>query len=206
MGRSKEFDRQSALKSATRVFWSKGFEGASLCDLLTAMDISRSSFYETFKSKEDLFREALASYNSESQSSVLSVQKVNAKDKTARSRLRQFFKEQTDFALNPDLPGGCFLTNTTATMTTACAEVKQTLVTRAKSRERELSNILKLAKENGELSQQHDVEGLARLLLCFNYGIMVMSRLEPQARYYQPAIDAAISLLERGERKQKKTN
>jgi AcrR family transcriptional regulator len=55
MGRPKEFDVEEALSSAMNVFWSQGFKAASLSDLTTSMEISKSSFYETFGSKHDLF-------------------------------------------------------------------------------------------------------------------------------------------------------
>ena len=43
-----------------RVFWRKGFLGASLTDLTRAMRVSRPSLYATFGNKETLFRKAEA--------------------------------------------------------------------------------------------------------------------------------------------------
>ena len=61
-GRPREFDADKALDRAMRVFWRKGFLGASLTDLTRAMRVSRPSLYAAFGDKEQLFRRALERY------------------------------------------------------------------------------------------------------------------------------------------------
>jgi len=62
-GRPREFDRDQALGRAMEIFWAKGYEGASLDDLLKAMgNIKPPSFYAAFGSKEQLFFEAVDIY------------------------------------------------------------------------------------------------------------------------------------------------
>jgi len=55
-GRPKSFDRAAALHQAVELFWERGYEGASFDDLIAAMGISPSSFYNAFGSKERLYR------------------------------------------------------------------------------------------------------------------------------------------------------
>ena len=64
-GRPREFCVDHALAQALRVFWSKGYEGASLTDLTEAMGITRPSLYAAFGNKESLFRKALDLYERE---------------------------------------------------------------------------------------------------------------------------------------------
>lgn len=61
-GRPKSFDREVVLDAAVRVFWEKGYEGASLDDLTKAMGINRPSLYSTFGNKHGLFLEAIDRY------------------------------------------------------------------------------------------------------------------------------------------------
>ena len=62
MGRPKTFDETAALDQAMQVFWAKGYAPTSLTDLLAATGLSKSSLYETFGSKHDLFLKALERY------------------------------------------------------------------------------------------------------------------------------------------------
>src|SRR5580698_10451780 len=62
MARPKEFDPQVALGKAMNVFWSAGYEAASLERLLKEMGISKQSLYDTFGDKRSLYLRALAYY------------------------------------------------------------------------------------------------------------------------------------------------
>lgn len=64
-GRPREFDVEEALAAALRVFWEKGYDGASLTDLTEAMGITRPSLYAAFGNKEELFKRALDLYETE---------------------------------------------------------------------------------------------------------------------------------------------
>ena len=67
IGRPKAFDENEALEKAMYYFWEHGYESAGLTDLLRAMGIKKSSFYQTFESKENLFRMSLELYTQNSE-------------------------------------------------------------------------------------------------------------------------------------------
>ena len=56
------FDMDQALDRALDVFWRKGYEGATICDLTAAMGINPPSLYAAFGNKEGLFCKALERY------------------------------------------------------------------------------------------------------------------------------------------------
>jgi len=62
MARPRAFDTDRALDGAMDVFWDKGFEAASLTELLTGMGIARGSLYKAFSDKKSLFLMILDRY------------------------------------------------------------------------------------------------------------------------------------------------
>ena len=62
MARTKAFDEDEVMERAMQVFWRRGYRATSLADLLAAMGLSKSSFYETFGTKRDLLLTAVERY------------------------------------------------------------------------------------------------------------------------------------------------
>ena len=65
-GRPKAFDEQEALTAAMHYFWEHGYDNTSLDNLLETMGIKKSSFYATFKSKEEVFSRCIDLYRKQS--------------------------------------------------------------------------------------------------------------------------------------------
>jgi TetR/AcrR family transcriptional repressor of nem operon len=62
MARNVEFNEEAAIQKAMHVFWEKGYNGASLRDLTTAMQINSSSLYNTIGDKQELFVRCVQHY------------------------------------------------------------------------------------------------------------------------------------------------
>jgi AcrR family transcriptional regulator len=73
MARPKEFERETALQEAIKVFSEHGYEGTSTEALLEIMGINRQSMYDTFGDKWRLYLEALQRYTADSVSDQLRV-------------------------------------------------------------------------------------------------------------------------------------
>src|SRR5215475_1081680 len=104
-GRPRGFDREEALRRAMEAFWEKGYEGASLDDLLAAMGgISPPSFYAAFGSKEQLFFEVVERY-----AKTLGSRPVQALERgsTAREGIEAMLREAVAIFCSPDMPPGC---------------------------------------------------------------------------------------------------
>ena len=51
-----------ALDAAIGVFWERGYQGASMTDLVAATGLQKGSLYKAFEDKHDLFMKSLARY------------------------------------------------------------------------------------------------------------------------------------------------
>jgi AcrR family transcriptional regulator len=61
-GRPRSFDEAKALEKATQVFWSKGYDGATIDDLVDGMGVGRPSLYAVFGDKRAIFLRVLKAY------------------------------------------------------------------------------------------------------------------------------------------------
>ena len=61
-GRPRSFDEAEALERATQVFWSKGYDGVTIDDLVDGMGVGRPSLYAVFGDKRAIFLRALKEY------------------------------------------------------------------------------------------------------------------------------------------------
>lgn len=62
MARPRSFETEAAVERAMQVFWTHGYEGASLPDLLEGMGLTRGSLYKAFTDKKTLFLRVLNHY------------------------------------------------------------------------------------------------------------------------------------------------
>ncbi|MCL1673785.1 TetR/AcrR family transcriptional regulator [Elizabethkingia ursingii] len=62
MPRNREFDYNDKLEKVRNLFWEKGYNTTSMHDIVDAMGINRSSIYNTYGNKYDLFLECLTHY------------------------------------------------------------------------------------------------------------------------------------------------
>ncbi|MDP9651425.1 TetR/AcrR family transcriptional regulator [Paraburkholderia caledonica] len=61
-GRPRSFDEIDALNKATQVFWSKGYDGVTIDDLVAGMGVGRPSLYAVFGDKRAIFLRVLKAY------------------------------------------------------------------------------------------------------------------------------------------------
>ncbi|MEC1561962.1 TetR/AcrR family transcriptional regulator [Bacillus haynesii] len=175
MGRRKEFVREEALRSAMRTFWSKGYDGTSIPDLMHSMCISRSSLYETFGDKQSLLNEAVKYY-----SELVGEKKrgILANAKSAKQGLTDYFRYHTEAALAENGPGGCLITNLSIFYDYLGDETKTLIEERIETLEEAFYNLLEKGKENGELASTVNSRKTARLLLAMNHGMNVLARVK----------------------------
>src|SRR5467141_3244912 len=105
LGRPRSFETGKALDAAMKVFWEKGYEGASLSDLTRAMGINRPSLYGAFGNKEALFRKVLDRYAEKSSTHLQDALQA----RTARAVAERFWGGTIEVLSDPRTPRGCLL-------------------------------------------------------------------------------------------------
>ncbi|MEM6539356.1 MAG: TetR/AcrR family transcriptional regulator [Pseudomonadota bacterium] len=107
------FDPDEVLDAAMRVFWLKGYEGASLSDLTEAMGINKPSLYAQFDDKRGLFLAAIERYNETV--GAPNLEKV-LDGRTVDETILGYFAAINSSLTAPDTPPGCMLSSVATDM------------------------------------------------------------------------------------------
>ncbi|MEQ6889999.1 TetR/AcrR family transcriptional regulator [Halomonas sp. CS7] len=107
-GRPIAFSPDEAASAAMQVFWARGYDSASTRDLLEAMRLSRSSLYQAFGNKEQLFLEALRRYR---ESLIGRLERRLAAAPSAMTFLEGLFRETAGEAGSERAAMGCLIFN-----------------------------------------------------------------------------------------------
>jgi len=105
-GRPRSFDERDALEKATQVFWSRGYDGVTIDDLVAGMGVGRPSLYSVFGDKRTLFLRVLKDY-AEKKSAL--VAKALLSPQTLRDSLTRFLKQAVEIATEKGCARGCLL-------------------------------------------------------------------------------------------------
>jgi AcrR family transcriptional regulator len=170
-GRPREFCVDQALATALRVFWSKGYEGASMADLTEAMGITKPSLYAAFGNKEQLFVKALDLYEREKLDYVGKALAEPTARKVAEHLLRGALDNQTSSCE----PRGCLGVISSVACGAEAESIRQFVLERGVSARRALVARLERAKQEGDLPSDIDVEGLTSHLYAILQGMAVQA-------------------------------
>ena len=105
-GRPRGFDEGNALEKATLVFRSKGYDGVTIDDLVTAMGVGRPSLYAVFGDKRTIFLRALKAYAAAKGARAA---KALLAPPTLRASLAGFLKQGVEIATEDGSAPGCLI-------------------------------------------------------------------------------------------------
>jgi AcrR family transcriptional regulator len=170
-GRPREFDIDKALDRALKVFWRKGYEGATLPELTRAMGINRPSLYAAFGNKEALFRKVLDRYVEGPAAYV----REALEEPTARAVAERLLGGTIDLLTNPRNPRGCLVVQGALACGEAAESIRRELVARRVAGEEEVRQRFERARAEGDLAADVDPADLARYLVTVIRGMAVQA-------------------------------
>jgi AcrR family transcriptional regulator len=187
-GRPREFDTAEALAAALRVFWAKGYEGASLSDLTEAMGITRPSLYAAFGNKEDLFKQALDLYESEKLAYVR-----NALDAPTARAVAQRMLEGTIHNSTTECPG-CLGVIASVSCGSQDSPIRDDVSARARTARAALVERMQRAIDEGDFTIPVEAEAMTRYLFALLQGIAVQAGAGASREDLMSVADAALTV------------
>lgn len=169
----KSFDEDDVLVKAMSVFWEKGYESASISDLLDRTGINKGSLYNAFGGKKQLFLKALMKYDQDNRKAVIADLEARDDPKNSIPFLLDNLVAETVADAGKK---GCFLINTASEIATHGSEVVD-LVTRGLGEmEAFFRRSIEVGQVRGDFSKELDPAATAKALLGVIVAIRVLGR------------------------------
>ena len=194
MARPKEFDRTDAVEKALTVFWQHGYEGTSLNALMAAMGLSKSSLYDTFESKRQLYLEAIDHYTAHHSASQIA--KLIASHDNPLAGIRAVFDAMIDGLFAGDVTRGCFIGACASVLPAGDRQLEGLLGEGIAEIERAFEEALRTAAARGKIAGGRDPRDGARFLATTLQGIAVVGKAKRDPDALRKVASLALAALD----------
>jgi TetR/AcrR family transcriptional repressor of nem operon len=164
--------REKIVQAGLDQFHRVGFNGSSVEDITNLAGVPKGSFYNHFKSKEELAIEVIDRYVEHTPHALLS--------NTAApplKRLKAYFAALTEEFVNSGYKKGCLLGNFSSEMADHSDAVRRRLQTAFDNWTRRLAGVIRDAQKAGEVDARMKPEQLAGALLSAWEGALLRARV-----------------------------
>ncbi len=177
MARPRAFDQDAALLAALDVFHNKGYEAASMDNLVQAMGIGRQSLYNTYGDKHALFLQTVETQVNK-YANLMSEHFLT--EHPFRESMQLWF-DQYIHKNSFEKRRGCLIINTAMELADRDLQAADLVARSQRGQENILYQSLTNARERGELPQDFDCLTFARYLVgCLN-GMIVLAKADPSS-------------------------
>ena len=193
MPRTKQFDEEQAIQKFTEVFWQKGYNACSVGDLVAASGLSRSSLYDTFGDKEQLFIRCLETYSADVKNALgAATQHQPTATAKIEAALRMPF-QTVDGTANCK---GCLAVNTMGELDGTTNQIQQIILKTKTGWESFLASCIEEGQQSGELITTDTPQALAGFLYTTFCGLLVLQKANPDPSFLLRNIKMALHLLQ----------
>ena len=144
MPREIVFNEDEVLNNAVNLFWRKGFSGTSMQDITAVTGLNRSSIYNSFDSKIELYKRALKTYSNTIEGLH---QRALLKSSDSKEALVLFFEYLIEDIIEDTDNKGCFIVNSTLEMSQRDTTIKKWLTQSQENEIRFLEELLRDAQQ-----------------------------------------------------------
>jgi AcrR family transcriptional regulator len=187
-GRPREFDVDEALTAALRVFWRRGYEGASMAELTAEMGIAKPSLYAAFGNKEELFKKALDLYEREKMAYMAEAMK----EPTSRGMAERLLMGALAMQTSSCDPKGCLGVISSVACGQEASPIRDCVIERQKSSRNLLISRLEDYQREGDLPADIEPEALARYMTAVLQGLSVQAGAGASAQELKSLVDMAM--------------
>jgi AcrR family transcriptional regulator len=172
MGRTREFDTESMLEQATRLFWRLGYDAVTIQDVEAATGLGRGSLYHAYADKEGLFLAVLDSYLENYGSAPL--RHLDCPD--VAQGIQRMLKAIVARMSDPANPRGCLLTNTTLVAIGGSGRIEAKVAEAVAGMQAHLEEAIARARRERQIPRDADPKALAHFYSAVAQGLGVVHK------------------------------
>ena len=193
MPKVKLFDENRILEKAMELFWKKGYHATSIQDLVNYLGLSRSSIYDTYGGKKELFNKSFQLYRN------TNIKKVTAfleKQSKVKIGFKKLFEMAIQESINDLDKKGCFVVNITTELIPGDLEIQNILKENKDTFSSLFYEILLKGEKSGEIPKGKNLKSIASLFYTLYSGLKVVSKVQPNSKELSDSISVFLVLLE----------
>lgn len=193
MGRTKTFDEDEVLDRAMRVFWRRGYQATTLAQLLAEMQLSKSSFYETFGTKRDLLLTALRRYAESGMSGLVA---PLLRENAGRREIEETLRAMVRHATSAEGRRGCLVNNTLGEVAPNDEVVFHATREVLFGLEGLLAAAVHRGQDEGQITRKERARALARFLANTIGGLNLAAKARPDKATLDDVVRVALRALD----------
>jgi TetR/AcrR family transcriptional regulator, transcriptional repressor for nem operon len=192
MPKVKLFNEDEVLEKAMELFWKKGYHATSIQDLVTHLGLSRSSIYDTYGGKKELFNKSFLLYRT---SNYNGLKVFFESQPTVVEGFKKMFTLAIQESQTDSDNKGCFVVNTTTELIPGDDDLVRVLDKNKADFEAFFYTALLSGEQSGEIPKGKDLKAIASLLFILYGGIRVVAKLTPNTKNLMASVEPVLSLL-----------
>ena len=174
MARPSKFDANDAIREAMEAYWAKGYEANSVKSLSEMLGITRSSFYNAFGTREELFVRALEVYCEEAPDRALM---ESPHRMGVRRLITGFFRTVCQVRASDPAARGCLVVNAIAELCQQHSTLGPMLEKAVFSSLERIETLVDYGVKTGELDPELDVHGTALAVQNLMIGVNLLAKV-----------------------------
>lgn len=187
----KHFEPDQIVGIAELLFWRRGVAATGIQDVVTATGLSRSSLYNAFGGKDELYARSLRRYLDQRSKPMFT---RLAEDSRGLPAIADFFSRLIDIRCAGDFAGwGCLISN--AHLDQPSGAANDVLDDHQRALAAAFRTVLETADHKAQVRPGVDLAATAEHLTLLAYAINLRSRAGESAVRLRTAVDAALTLL-----------
>jgi len=172
-GRPSSFDRETVLETVMELFWAQSYHNVSINEIAQKTGLTRTSVYNSFKTKDELFIEALNCYCEKAPDRIL--KNVNEGDSVGEVLHNVLHNAATMYSSDTK-NRGCMIANCMSELIGGDGVVGDYINNMYVEYRKRLNGLVQQAIRQGELPESTEPEVAAHMILIFINGFSTFSK------------------------------